>query len=146
MTRNFVNIYFDQVSWHLTFPASEKPDVDDLHLSQYTAVNCSLDAEKNLEQIMVNLEPRLADELALKRASHQLPYPQNLLRNLARQHCLSEWVMCPDVDMVFPRPDGNLTQSLVRFLQTSKALYCSKCAFVFPLYEVCVRQLIVRLL
>lgn len=80
----------------------------------------------------------LAEALAARRANMQLPYPQNLMRNVARRHCKSDWVVSPDVDMVFPAPSvqPSWTQRLAQFLLTPKALECSKCAFVLPLFEL----------
>jgi len=76
-----------------------------------------------------------------KNIPRDLLYPQNTMRNLARQHCKTEWVMCPDIDMVFPDLDPDpstpsMYSKLNTFLKTPRAVDCEKCAFVFPLYEI----------
>jgi hypothetical protein len=68
-----------------------------------------------------------------------LQYPQNLLRNIARDHCNSEWVTCVDIDMMFPSPINGyhlIAGNLELFLLSEDAKNCSKCAFVLPTYEI----------
>jgi hypothetical protein len=77
-----------------------------------------------------------------QRMPADLLYPQNTMRNLARLHCKTQWVMCPDADMVFPddthhaRSNLSMYARLKAFLRSEEARECFKCAFVFPLYEV----------
>lgn len=62
------------------------------------------------------------------------PYPQNLMRNVARKGCPSRYVLLLDVDVV---PSFNMAESLAEFLdRPSIAAHCPKCAFVVPTYEL----------
>ncbi|XP_037781974.1 beta-1,4-glucuronyltransferase 1-like [Penaeus monodon] len=63
----------------------------------------------------------------------RMPYPQNVLRNVARKTCGTEWVFLVDVDIV---PIPGLSYTLSSFLTSTPALKCKKCAFVVPTYEV----------
>ena len=71
------------------------------------------------------------------------PYPQNLMRNVARKGCPAAHVLLLDVDVI---PSLNMAQSLSAFLlqqnQTTNhwrresSGSCLKCAFVLPTYEL----------
>jgi len=61
-------------------------------------------------------------------------YPQNLLRNLAKAGCQTNYTYIPDIDMV-PTPGMDLR--LETFLAKDQELgNCTKCAFVIPTYEI----------
>ena len=67
-----------------------------------------------------------------------LPYPQNLLRNLAKAGCQTEYTMIPDIDMI-PNPRMDLmledfftSQREPKQCQTGN----SSCAYVVPVYEI----------
>ena len=53
----------------------------------------------------------------------RMAYPQNLLRNIARKSCNTEWVFLVDVDIV---SIPNMSKRLSDFLKTSKAVHCNK--------------------
>ena len=131
----------NQVSWHLVFPVAQAPNTTHLPLAQLEMFECSsgIDGAQAAFLSTPGVAP-LAKALAALRSNLQLPYPQNLLRNVARRHCRSEWVVCPDVDMMFPGADSTVrpswTQRLALFLQSPKAQNCAKCAFVLPLFEL----------
>jgi len=57
-------------------------------------------------------------------------YPQNVLRNLARQTSITHYTLSLDVDIV---PSPGLAPPLASFLAGNT---CSKCAFVLPTYEI----------
>lgn len=62
------------------------------------------------------------------------PYPQNLMRNVARKGCPSSYVLLLDVDVI---PSFNMAEALAEFLdRPSVAAHCPKCAFVVPTYEL----------
>ena len=62
------------------------------------------------------------------------PYPQNLLRNLAKNGCQTNYTYIPDIDMV-PTPGMDL--QLETFLRQDQINNnCTKCAFVIPTYEI----------
>ena len=60
-----------------------------------------------------------------------LEYPQNLMRNIAKSGCQTNFTFVPDVDMI---PNAGLDLSLENFLM--KEQKCAKCAFVVPVYEI----------
>jgi N-acetyllactosaminide beta-1,3-N-acetylglucosaminyltransferase len=67
-------------------------------------------------------------------------YPQQLLRNVARQGCPTEFITLVDVDMI---PMPNLAEELKTFLLTdeigagaSRNSSCPECAYVIPVYEI----------
>ncbi|CAB3387038.1 Hypothetical predicted protein [Cloeon dipterum] len=129
-----------QVNWHFAFPIDYQANEHSIDQVWDMVLNCSLNQKETLVRVQERLSPEAREEMAAKRNSHELPYPQNLMRNLARQHCLSEWVMCPDIDMVFPRPDPlvqpPLTDRLKAFLRSQSTIESANSVYVFPLYEV----------
>ena len=60
-----------------------------------------------------------------------MEYPQNLMRNIAKSGCQTNFTFVPDVDMI---PNPGLDLSLENFLL--KEQNCNKCAFVVPVYEI----------
>lgn len=60
------------------------------------------------------------------------PYPQNLLRNVAKSGCPSTYTIIPDIDMI--PGHKHMFQDLEKFLD--KPQNCSRCAYVVPTYEV----------
>ena len=60
-------------------------------------------------------------------------YPQNMLRNIARYGCRSEYVLTPDMDMI---ASDNLYEELLQFLATDYNLLCEACAYIMPVYEI----------
>ena len=68
------------------------------------------------------------------------PYPQNLMRNVARKGCPAPFVLLLDVDVI---PSLNMAQSLSAFLlnleekrKKNNNMKSLKCAFVVPTYEL----------
>jgi len=121
------------VTWHLAYPKLLPPPPHMLYLLRFAEFNCSV-PDKEIFSVLKSAINSSSDRLA-----ENLLYPQNTMRNLAREHCKTEWVMCPDIDMVFPDPEPNGTSMYSRlntFLKTPETYKCEKCAFVFPLYEV----------
>lgn len=119
-----------QVNFHLVHPENRPPGqpvrVSQLYLS------CQLEPEEVVRHL---LRLRNNETVGWR---EKMAYPQNVLRNAARSHCANRWVMCPDVDMVLPRPSPytDLPTQLSRFLKGRWAKSCSKCAFVLPVYEI----------
>ncbi|KAJ8667865.1 hypothetical protein QAD02_009528 [Eretmocerus hayati] len=60
-------------------------------------------------------------------------YPQNHMRNLARNNCHSEYVFLTDVDIV---PSSNMSKVLDEFLASAEPRACDKCAYVIPTFEL----------
>ncbi|XP_059482690.1 beta-1,4-glucuronyltransferase 1-like [Neocloeon triangulifer] len=124
----------DQVTWHLSYPRDMPPSLKNAHLLQLD-FPCSMTTTEVLTKLRDTVDAKDTAEV------RQIVYPQNSMRNLARRHCRNEWVVCPDLDMVFPDPSEGASPFalLNRFLGGPMAAdLCreKKCAFVLPLYEV----------
>ena len=61
-----------------------------------------------------------------------LEYPQNLMRNIAKSGCQTNFTLVPDVDMI---PNSGLDLQLENFLMEEKSS-ADKTAFVIPVYEI----------
>ncbi|ROT69419.1 hypothetical protein C7M84_012383 [Penaeus vannamei] len=115
-----------RVSFHVAYPKNHPPryvregDV----VREY---NC--DAPETVNKELVR---ELRSE-ELQRMIHNSRYPQNYLRNVAREGCPSDFAFTPDVDMI---PIPRMADDLNAFLATSGEAQCSKCAFVIPTYEI----------
>jgi len=118
-----------QVSFHLTYPA-DHPGSTDVDFQELVGkLDCG--QPKQVLQYLLNTR----DESMMSwRTSY--PYPQNLLRNLAKNGCQSNYTYIPDIDMV-PTPGMDL---LLESFLTKDQEYnnCTKCAFVIPTYEISV--------
>ena len=61
-------------------------------------------------------------------------YPQNLLRNVAKAGCQTNYTFVPDIDMI---PIDGLDRRLEAYLKSDRARECGdKCAYVVPVYEI----------
>lgn len=69
--------------------------------------------------------------------SHKVPYPNNLLRNVARRNSLTEFVLVLDVDML---PNNYLHESFVDFAHENRLFLESrkddKTVYVIPAFEM----------
>lgn len=76
--------------------------------------------------------------------NHQVPYPNNLLRNIARRYALTEYTLVIDIDLV---PSANLYENFCEFAKRSKIFketkssvdigpHENKVVFVVPTYEI----------
>ena len=110
-----------KVSFHLVVPRYEKP-VANLQKYQGFDMNCADPDKKILEIIKIgNSGPQDA----------YLEFPHNVLRNLARQTCRTDFTFVTDLDMI---PVPGMHPRLKEFLRTDGK--CPKCVFVPPVYEV----------
>ena len=116
-----------QVSFHLTYPA-DHPGLQDVSFDELVG---RLDCQQPSQVVKYLLEKR-GEQMMSWRPSY--PYPQNLLRNTAKQGCQTAYIYIPDIDMV-PTPGMDL--QLETFLQKDQETNnCTKCAFVIPTYEI----------
>ena len=84
-------------------------------------------------------------ELLLERRDEKMmswrpsyPYPQNLLRNLAKQGCQTNYTYISDIDMV---PSPGMDLHLETFLRKDQERNnCTQCAFVIPTYEISLKS------
>ena len=116
-----------QVSFHLAYPA-DHPGTQDLSFQQQLE---SLDCQQP-KQVLELLLERRDEEMMSWRLSY--PYPQNLLRNLAKQGCQTNYTYISDIDMV---PSPGMDLQLETFLRKDQERNnCTQCAFVIPTYEI----------
>ena len=116
-----------QVSFHLAYPA-DHPGTQDLSFQQQLE---SLDCQQP-KQVLELLLGRRDKEMMSWRLSY--PYPQNHLRNLAKQGCQTNYTYISDIDMV---PSPGMDFQLETFLRkVQERNNCTLCAFVIPTYEI----------
>lgn len=120
-----------QVNLHIIYP-TDFPPINSSNfkeeLRRIIPKNCSFNHRHVLEKM---LQKRPDYMLSWR---NTLPYPQNLLRNIARKTCPNEYFVCPDIDMI---PTSKvLCDKLNKFLETSQQKRCLKCAYVVPVYEI----------
>ncbi|CAG0920323.1 unnamed protein product, partial [Notodromas monacha] len=116
----------DRVSFHFVSDVAHPP-VD----FSAEADDVDLDCNSVHESITKFVDAGRSEEMMKWRDS--MIYPQQLLRNVARQGCLAEYVTLVDVDMI-PRP--GLAEDLRSFLRKKETQSCEKCAYVLPVYEI----------
>ena len=118
----------NQVSFHLTYPVDHQgvPHHPDL---QEVVDNMDCKQPKQVLKYLLNVRNK---EMLGWRESY--PYPQNLLRNLAKNGCQTNYTYIPDIDMV-PTPGMDL--QLETFIKKQEEMSnCTKCAYVIPTYEI----------
>ncbi|KAL1490529.1 hypothetical protein ABEB36_013207 [Hypothenemus hampei] len=114
----------DKVSFHLaTIKGPTKFTINEERLESLTCGN------------PMGVLKDLIKDKSLKRGVYpwrlKTPYPQNLLRNLARKNCQSKYVFLTDVDII---PSKGMAESLNDFFERQ---FCEgKCAYVVPTYEL----------
>lgn len=86
----------------------------------------------NLRDIINMMQPGVVNY-----ALGGVPYPNNLLRNVARRNCLTEFVFMIDIDLV---PNNGLHHSFIKFASVNKLFSKSsgedKTVYVVPAYEM----------
>uniref|UniRef100_A0A6A7G5F3 Beta-1,4-glucuronyltransferase 1 n=1 Tax=Hirondellea gigas TaxID=1518452 RepID=A0A6A7G5F3_9CRUS len=115
----------DRVTVHFTYPKEHPPLQLQLNIQDLLKL-----CDKPVTVLRELLHHRDYKMMAWR---ERMAYPQNVLRNVARKNCNTEWVFLIDVDIV---AIPNFSRQLNDFLRTSTARGCAKCAFVIPTYEV----------
>jgi N-acetyllactosaminide beta-1,3-N-acetylglucosaminyltransferase len=113
----------DQISFHLAFSLDYPPTNGPNPPFDYKQ-NCS-NPEAVLSQLL-----KLRSSRTIEWKNNSL-YPQNHLRNQARENCQTEYIYLIDVDVI---PSIGMADHLDQFLRKSQ---CEKlCAYVIPVYEI----------
>ncbi|XP_042877311.1 beta-1,4-glucuronyltransferase 1-like [Penaeus japonicus] len=115
-----------RVSFHVAYPTKHPPRYVPIKDDVVKEYNC--DAPETVNQELIR-ELRSKELQMIKNSC----YPQNLLRNVAREGCPSDFAFTPDVDMI---PIPHMSDDLNEFLAKSPEAQCNKCAFVVPTYEI----------
>ncbi|XP_064119130.1 beta-1,4-glucuronyltransferase 1-like [Macrobrachium nipponense] len=116
-----------RVAFHITYPRNLPPKYvvnDDEEQLEY---NCKQPESVNREIVEKVRPEKLAQHL--KRAA----YPQNLLRNLAREGCPAEYSFTPDIDMISA---PGMSRKLNEFVSRNSTRSCGRCAYIIPTYEI----------
>ncbi|XP_046990588.1 beta-1,4-glucuronyltransferase 1-like [Schistocerca americana] len=120
-----------QVSLHIIYPIDFPPiNSSDFNegLRKLIPKTCSF----NHQQVLDKMLQKRPQNMFLWR--EKLPYPQNILRNIARKTCQNQYFVCPDIDMI---PTSKVVcDKLNKFLENPKQKSCLKCAYVIPVYEI----------
>jgi len=120
----------DRVSFHMTAPLY-KPGVDAVIEMGLDEVVGQIPCNDHKKFLKFLLDSRPSSMLAWRES---LAYPQNLLRNVAKSGCQTEYTYIPDIDML---PTPGMDMELEQFLQRQEERgNCSKCAYVVPTYEI----------
>ena len=115
-----------QFSFHICYPHDHIIKENE-HLNRIAIEDFSCNHPKD---VLLNfLEQGKKDVGPIERAK----YPQNLMRNLAKNGCQTEYTFVPDIDMI-PTPGMDL--ELEKFLSSAKVERCTKCVFIVPNYEI----------
>ncbi|XP_076043297.1 beta-1,4-glucuronyltransferase 1 isoform X2 [Oratosquilla oratoria] len=115
----------EKVSVHLAYPKEHPPKQVPVVVGQLLKA-CG-EPLTVLKQLLRHRQPKMLSW------REKMAYPQNMLRNVARSNCHTDFVFLVDVDIV---PIPGLSTKLSNFLDSEQARKCRKCAFVVPTYEV----------
>ena len=109
-----------RVRFHLCLPAQSMANVS-LEIPQdFSPAYC-----KKLLNIDGNYASNYVDK--------NVPFPVNVLRNMAIESCNTQYVLNADIDL---RPSAGLYDALVDFTRTNPERSYSKTAFVLPSFEI----------
>ncbi|XP_023233755.1 beta-1,4-glucuronyltransferase 1-like [Centruroides sculpturatus] len=112
-------------SFHLLYP-KESPPKEVPKMLELVLLSCS----RSRELLIKLLNSR---DTSFQSWRNKVLYPQNHLRNLARNGCETNYHYLTDVDIV---PVPGLSEDLDEFLRNLNKTTCAKCAFVVPTYEM----------
>jgi len=121
----------NQVAFHLTYPVQHQGVLFDPALQGLWEEVGSMDCKEPKQVLQYLLGVRTKEMLDWRES---YPYPQNLLRNLAKNGCQTNYTYIPDIDMV-PTP-GMDTQLETFIKKQEERNNCTKCAYVIPTYEI----------
>ena len=130
----------DNVAWSLVHPVTRPPRAANMKTGR---LSCS--QHRNILDSLVGAV--YSKEYAQWRTGYD--YPQNHLRNIARDNSLTHYTLSLDVDVILApgrnsgvsqlgssndvSPTTDMTRGLAKFLNGNT---CVKCAFVIPTYEI----------
>ncbi|CRL06689.1 CLUMA_CG019439, isoform A [Clunio marinus] len=120
----------ERIAFHLVIPKERSPShLRGIHLSELAKYNCAK-PEQTLNEM---LKQRSGDT---KKWRIKYPYPQNLMRNIARKNCQTYFVFLTDVDIIVSA-NMNFAEQLDKFLRKAKCSNINNlCAYVIPTFEL----------
>jgi len=129
LTKCFTNID-QQVSFHVVVPVDHPGVYSYYPFDEFNSEQLLLDCKEHKQYLKQLLSYRTEDMMKW-RTSYS--YPQNLLRNVAKSGCQTEFTYVPDIDMVLP---AGMDDRLEAVMSTQEVSDCEKCAYVIPTYEI----------
>ncbi|CAH1128586.1 unnamed protein product [Ceutorhynchus assimilis] len=115
----------EKVSFHLAIPKEKGPKTYVIDEERLEKMDCG-----NPMGVLHGLLKELTKR-GIHAWKYKIPYPQNLLRNLARKNCHTKFLFLTDVDII---PSRGMAEHLNAFLESEKC--DGKCAYVVPTYEL----------
>lgn len=123
----------ERVSFHLVIPKDRAPkNIRNIHFHEIVnRYDCSK-PEYTLNELLKQRTPET------KRWRIKSPYPQNVIRNIARKNCQTYFVFLTDVDIIPSiSANFNFAEKLDKFLRRAKCSQSNNlCAYVIPTYEL----------
>ncbi|XP_040563464.1 beta-1,4-glucuronyltransferase 1 [Lepeophtheirus salmonis] len=126
-------IFQKSASIHFAYPSEYPPSNGTLEMRENISklirnASCTPSDTKALMKGILALRPK-----AMLKWRERYAYPQNLLRNLARRSCQTNWTMVSDIDMI---TTPGFEEKLNYFFASNKTICTKDCAFVVPTYEI----------
>ncbi|KAK3890386.1 hypothetical protein Pcinc_005670 [Petrolisthes cinctipes] len=117
-----------RVAFHISYPITLPPQLDKNTWRLAANFSCDMNPKVVNKKLVEILRPASLSTY-LKKAL----YPQNLLRNVARNACNTRFTFVLDVDMILV---NNIDTHLNNFFARNSSRECSKCAYIVPTYEI----------
>ncbi|XP_033626682.1 beta-1,4-glucuronyltransferase 1-like [Asterias rubens] len=121
----------ENVTFHLVQPITEITEtLSSAKALSFTKLSC--------DTILNDIKDQSLESPQQKNYAYQVPYPSNVLRNVARSGALSRFIFVVDIDMV---PSVNLRTEFLHLSRSSIILqeeteYSKRTAFVVPAFEM----------
>ena len=127
-------------SFHLVYPLSAPlPPIGATTSPPHPSIEYLIKKHNcdNISLIIQSFQPGV-----INYAHNGVAYPNNLLRNVARRNCLTEYMFTIDIDLV---PNNNLRKQFIEFAKENNLFTDTeselKTVFVVPAYEVNVEKI-----
>lgn len=117
----------EQVSFHLVIPKEGQPSSMYINYVQLEKINDCTNPDKVLKMLLKSRTPQTIKWRVRN------PYPQNLMRNVARKTSQSSFVFITDVDII---PSYHMADGLRLFMKSNIMCLSKKCAYVIPTFEL----------
>ncbi|TRY71591.1 hypothetical protein TCAL_03379 [Tigriopus californicus] len=112
-------------SIHLVFPSEHPPKTMSQVVFPRTSISC-LHSPSDLVGSLVPLRPP-------SNIASAIPFPQNVMRNVAKSGCPSPFITVLDGDML---PYAEFYGDVQSFLKRPTIQACAKCVYILPVFEV----------
>lgn len=120
------------VSWHIVYDSAFGPPQDNISLPELYLNKYTFSCSKTIEEITMNMNTTF-------RHDHSLPYPINVLRNVARLSSKTHYLLASDIELY---PSVNVVSSFMDLLKREKQGLIPVLSndiphtYVLPIFEV----------